>query len=133
MKSQEFRIGNTVYVYTGGNHAEHIHSLEPQDFKALQAMIDAEECKPIPLTEEWLLKFGFERKENNFTDFVYIKQLDKEAFICLEDDFSFCFFDTVVSYDKGEYPAFDFIPKYVHQLQNLYFALTGEELEIKSN
>lgn len=75
--------------------------------------------KPIPLTDEWLLKFGFEKIENNW------KVLD---YVCFK-----------LSWERlaGLVLVFDnesiFLPqiKYVHQLQNLYFALTGEELTLK--
>jgi hypothetical protein len=72
----------------------------------------------IPLTEEWLLKFGFEK--------TYIGYDEKYPF-----------------FEKGLIiiDACDFTIetasglvieiKYVHQLQNLYFALTGEELTLK--
>jgi hypothetical protein len=86
--------------------------------------------KPIPLTEEWLLKFGFKRR------FACNKWFEKshKGVLLLTNDFNEI---------KGE--AFstkiefvfihDYTPsvraKYVHQLQNLYFALTGKELTIK--
>lgn len=99
-------------------------------------------CEPIPLTEEWLLKFGFEKKQKEFynrravpTEFYWLKEfyvdIDEltgpnglEPFICF-------------GYDKDYFPKdhtyFNWIatPDYVHQLQNLYFALTGHELEVK--
>lgn len=70
---------------------------------------------PIPINEEWLLAFGFEKHIDtsgykwcigNF----YIMQFGKNAFYC---DYSLVF-------------SVDF----VHQLQNLYFALTQKELEL---
>lgn len=74
--------------------------------------------EPILLTEEWLLKFGFDMKDKNRLDWV------KGAFNLErsnEDDSKFCF--EVYSH---------YIPlDYVHQFQNLYFALTGEELKLK--
>lgn len=76
--------------------------------------------KPIALTEEWLLKCGFESdtifgfnikyKKGNF-ELWYSKQ--KNIFL-VEN----------LKIIKCE-------PKYLHQLQNLYFALTGTELIIK--
>lgn len=60
--------------------------------------------KPIPLTEEWLVKFGFE------------KALDHEGFI--KNGLSF--FEGFLSNEQKHKL------QYVHQLQNLYFALTGE-------
>ena len=70
------------------------------------------ECtEPIPLTEDWLLKFGFEKKYNEY----YLGDI----IICEEiNDFKF-------GYDFYE----DILElKHVHQLQNLYYALTEKEL-----
>jgi hypothetical protein len=69
--------------------------------------------EPLPLTEEWLIKFGFEK-----TPLHYFK---KDGIILSVEDFYYeCFLGSN-----------SVIIKYVHQLQNLYFALTGEELEVK--
>lgn len=79
---------------------------------------------PIPLTEEWLLKFGF----------IEINEFSIAKTYCLV-------IDGIIKYKihKGidldyfvmpnEYNPIKF--KYVHQLQNLHFALTGQELTIK--
>jgi hypothetical protein len=71
---------------------------------------DPKDLNGIPLTEEWLVTFGFE----------YI-----EEYKWWEIDW--CNFTIDLG---GEYEfEFAFHPiKYVHQLQNLYFALTGKEL-----
>ena len=73
-------------------------------------------AEPIPLTEEWLLKFGF----------------DSKTLIFRNGNF------TMTWGNGGDYIDFQTIAgsymihvAHVHQLQNLYFALTGEELEIK--
>lgn len=70
------------------------------------------DLKPTPLTEEWLLKFGFKYKNGYgfIFKYGYISKQDKYWIyhnICKKIDF-------------------------VHQLQNLYFALTGEELIINN-
>ena len=76
--------------------------------------------KPIPLTEQWLKDFGF--RENNkkfFRDhpyFIGYKDWRPEGFWMLRDP---------------EVPIR--LIKYVHQLQNLYFALTEKELIKYSN
>ena len=77
--------------------------------------------QPIPLTEEWLLKFGFEEKSKskNFYLGNFRFHISKPANY---DGFIFC-------------DGYDVITdriKYVHQLQNLYFALIGEELILKN-
>ena len=108
--------------------------------------------RPIPLTEEWLLKFGFEVKpiskwNGNDADYrpenVSTEQRDfvLDSFILRYEIFTFNNVSEITTYcgiNSSWYPKvyFDSVPlyrlKYIHQLQNLYFALTGEELTIKS-
>lgn len=82
-----------------------------------------ENFNPIPLTEEWLLKLGF--------DNINSKEYGIKC--------GSCWMSLSNPKDMGEwqdcycwiFDRFKFIElKYVHQLQNLYFALTGNELEI---
>lgn len=107
MNAIELRIGNLVFVsdddHAAPIQAGGINAMEHGQFKP----------RPIPLTEEWLLKLGFRRSTDNdcvFSNGTLAVFFDKTD--------SFCEL-------KGAKP------KYVHQLQNLYFALTGEELTIK--
>jgi hypothetical protein len=74
--------------------------------------------QPIPLTEEWLLKFGFAKTENGWL------ALD----IC--NDWSYLYWERLAGLELSVNKYQITMPhiKYVHQLQNLYFALTGEEL-----
>jgi hypothetical protein len=69
--------------------------------------------KPIELTYQWLDKFGFEFKDAG--DFGH--------YYSLED------FDLNQDYQPIDFDCIEI--KYVHQLQNVYFSLTGKELEIK--
>jgi hypothetical protein len=77
---------------------------------------------PISLTEEWLVKFGFELKK------VSMGGREYEGW----RNFSF-HLDT--NYIKNtlfyHWMGGNIEIKHVHQLQNLYFALTNEELIIK--
>jgi hypothetical protein len=81
----------------------------------------------IPLTEEWIERFGF--KEDEVRD--YMLHLDKAEtmFLCAFSDDR----NNVYLY-KNYIMASDYVAKveYVHQLQNLYHALTGEELKLKT-
>lgn len=72
---------------------------------------DPKNAKPIPLTEQWLKDFGFKNSGNN-----NYKQLH---YTCM-----------VRSHGINICNNHGYIQdiKYVHQLQNLYFALTGKEL-----
>ena len=105
MKANELRIGNWFIEYE-----------EPQQFDG--DFYHLSDIKPIPLTREWLLKFGFTQINNRFTLENFRFHIEKP---CNYHGFLFCENHIVIT-DKI---------KHVHQLQNLYFALTGEELTIK--
>ena len=109
MKANELRIENWV------NHDGRLISIELKHFQDI-LLYPNEQRKyaPIPLTEEWLLKFGF-KKENNFT----WGNLEMEL-MQREDGFWI-------------WLGADLYLKHVHQLQNLYHALTRKELTIKQN
>jgi hypothetical protein len=109
------------------------------------------EVSPIPLTEEWMVKFGFrmdvwrrygngqdwqpEYPRTDYRDFKrddlvirietmsYISKEDKPGELVKHESKS-------IMVDDNHLPFRSF-PEYVHSLQNLYFALTGEELTIK--
>ena len=74
--------------------------------------------EPIPLTEEWLLKFGFEK---DFEGDVY-KNVNSNSFLCWQNN-------RVELLDDENNKCMAYCD-HVHQLQNLYFALTGEELTL---
>jgi hypothetical protein len=80
--------------------------------------------QPKVLTEIWLERFGFKINMDNF---------DWNAGIgtnCIGDfELSLRHTDNVGWFYKSKCTPI----KYVHQLQNLYFALTGKELTIKTN
>ena len=81
--------------------------------------------EPIPLTEEWLLKFGYNCSNDVFEKNNKNYFLGNEEYWIQEhtevNDFVFFGYDNSISVSI----------KHVHQLQNLYFALTGEELILK--
>ena len=71
--------------------------------------------KPIPLTEEWLVKFGFEKDtyERRIVDSWFI---GGKIHLTVTNGLLYNNYLQV---------------NHVHQLQNLYHALTGEELNLK--
>ena len=100
-----------------------------------------EAMNPIPLTEEWLLKFGFTKEKNKpskhhnkyfskwINDYKY-----SFSYAPFRKDWGF-YHSYTDAVDEKDNNKFDFIScgiKYVHQLQNLCFALTGEELTINT-
>lgn len=78
---------------------------------------------PVPLTEEWLLRFGF-RKFGIMGQFGN----DTEFDVSLSNELA-----QLRHSDSDNYDRVGIKFHQVHQLQNLYFALTGSELEIKEN
>jgi hypothetical protein len=113
MKASELRIGNFTtlgVVYLIDQDVFRVVDNEGDSFKNTWANI-----QPIPLSEKWLLKFGFETNDVRYWQIssfrLHINRYGEWIF-------------------KVE--TFEQEIKYVHQLQNLYFALKGEELTIKN-
>jgi hypothetical protein len=123
MKINNLRIGNLVY-YNGtkkelGVVTEIKKSLSPNveyvglDFRK-DIYYQVKDLEEIPITEEWLLKFGFEKDE--IIEF-YRKDETSSTIII---DFNFV---CLLGYSHVKIQT-------VNQLQNLYFSLTEKELII---
>jgi hypothetical protein len=114
IKASELRIGNRIYY--------EYFDIETREWKQKPINVTYREIyillnggkiekfvyQPIPTTEAWLFKFGFKR-----SSFGWIK-----SGMNLTPGFTLGFSSKRRSIDL----------KFVHQVQNLYFALTGEEL-----
>ena len=128
MEATELRIFN--FVYDNANQSEGIVTGINYDPDVSGIVIEVwyvdcttDRIEPIPLTEEWLFKFGF--RDNNYSFDKDIFHISWSVRVISTNVRSLFFLD-------GEIPDdWKINIKYVHQLQNLYFALTGEELEIK--
>lgn len=83
--------------------------------------------KPIPLTEEWLKKFGFEKKTG-----IYRKSFNEKV-IGIGLDGSYGLYDNENDWKIGSSFCGNNRIIFVHQLQNLYFALTNEELKFNQD
>ena len=85
-----------------------------------------EELAPIPLTEDWLLRAGFGKQTVNGFNIFHIYVLMTDFY--LRESFKVGYYWGAVINGRP-YELTDAINyEYVHQLQNLYFALTGDEL-----
>ncbi len=133
MKANELRIGNWVQTTEGYKRVAELDKYGiayHMTFDAVKLAL-CKYLKPIPLTEEILLKCGFEKIEEEFdghTDLHYILKVDSFCTLVLCDDFSFSFQDEKL---KEQICVKNDTLNSVHRLQNLYFVLTGEELEIE--
>ena len=115
IQPQELRIGN--FVFDSHQNTEKVFELSIFGDLHRVNELSPEAFNPIPLTEEILLKFGyignepvFSEKSTIFT--LRIHKIWKPFKIFLD-----------------EYYRFEI--KYVHQLQNLFFSLCGEELKFE--
>lgn len=114
MKANELRIGNIIQQGT-------IDLLEVRSIDGV-AEISCVRCngssisspEPETLTEEWLMKFGFERQPDR--SFMQRHNSIKVTLFGV----SWIGMDQTINTNVNS----------VHKLQNLYFALTGEELKL---
>lgn len=120
MEAKELRIGQYYFIHNsmGGNEVI-------QQFTNWTHALDFEGYgSGIPLTPELLEKAGFERdwQQASETNWTYKKQTRNKTLITYHcGTSSFMIGEPIVSITTIIY---------VHQLQNIMFALTGEELTI---
>lgn len=110
MRANELRLGNWVQT----KQTEKQFQVTVYAFQVV-SIVDSQ-YKPIPLTEEWLTRFGFDKIESA----IPTAYRTKSGFRIKEDERGYW-----MQHKHGLV-----IIKHVHQLQNLHHALTGEELII---
>lgn len=126
IKIEELRVGN--WVLWNGEYVN-VYGLE----KALERFertkindLYIEDFEPIPLTEEILLKCGFEDEDGGFGRWL---RLDYDIHNKNRHMLYKIGIERIEMCSKGMTTA-DAPLKHLHQLQNLYFALTGQELPV---
>lgn len=119
MKAEDLRIGNFVLDNLGGT----------LKIKGIQEDSDLSHIKPLILTEEWLVKFGYEKQCVTLSDGTQGGYWYKE-----DKMIRFAFWDGVWHCSMGDDKAGVLYKrlKYVHQFQNLCYELTDEKLTIKA-
>lgn len=138
MKANELRIGNLI-MYTNEKDLNRalrgtVLCVDIDTLMYVENNSRADFYEPIPITPEILEKCGFWYKPGGISGadmwqgmgFWYrVKELPNQEFL-LRGDFS-----------RKKPIALKLVGwfnsniEYIHQLQNLYFSMTGEELEVK--
>jgi len=141
MKSTELRIGNLIqtekygvkievkaifgkYGLECGNSGNDYDDYSP----------DIKDVKPIPLTEEWLINFGFEAYSThvNYIE-LQIKSNKPSNHVVIRYGLQRDYFN-IFNHSECDFTEMQYLTevKFVHQLQNLFYCLSGgEELTIK--
>lgn len=111
MDNQELRIGNTVLY-----NSELYRVSSGEDLEWM-------EYEPVILTEEWFKRMGFSIGPDYHPEGITYSLKVKGILITTTSLYQYLWIGGVIVNDNF---------KYVHQLQNLYFALTQEELCLKN-
>jgi len=119
MEANELRIGNWVEYFHDQNGFIQL-PLDKEMFDLAYSVLEEKkhleyDFNPIPLTEEWWPKFDYE----SIQEFACHISEKAEMYLGIHIDF----------YNDEGIQFIENLP--IHKIQNLYFILTGEELEIK--
>lgn len=124
MEATELRLGNKIYSneFDIDNGCDVLQIVDC-DYYAIHEIFKGNKVNkysPIPITENLLLKIGFE----------YSKTTDK--FFIKDNTFGISTADNKFRFIQGNLVCQLILRdlKYVHELQNLYYALTGNELSL---
>jgi hypothetical protein len=130
LKNNDFRIGNFTYGIEQKPQAiRRVTSINEDNVYLIR--IDGlhgdlgytyDNINPIKLTEEWLIRLGVnEVKSQEVLRINYVKYYKTDN----KFDYCLCYYFDDDGYVDNVFKEI----KYVHELQNLYFALTGSELQ----
>ncbi len=116
MRTEHLRIGNLINHKIYGQCV--VTAIDSQAIRVIKTKhligeewFPIDDFTPINLNDEWLLKFGLYEREFSFDkgSFYLTKRIGEKAYL----------------YQETRSP---FRVEFVHQIQNLYFALKSEEL-----
>lgn len=137
INGNELRIGNLVK----GRRREHDYTFigKVEGIGLASVCIELEnydflEIHPIPITEEWLIKSGFENVKESIILKSYILNYSRDRYISVSDVATpnmmiWHGYRTETEHDVINIWNWDYDKNiHVHQLQNIVFALTGTEL-----
>ncbi|WP_347217796.1 hypothetical protein [Chryseobacterium sp.] len=126
MEKKELRLGNLINLHE--NIVVEVSEIKDRSIITSHDLeISYEYLSSIPLTEEWLLKFGFDKITNEEGDF-YQKGYVRVSIDEYEDGW-FNFRKRVPSQLWKDNLVTQI--KFVHELQSLYLLIEKEELNIR--
>lgn len=130
LKCTDLRIGNYVNIEGDVVKVKEIYEKSIHYANSEYESYATEDfIQPIELTEEVLVKIGFGKRNdcytlsNEYIFFVYYKDSFKQELLASVKRKGKCYYNT------NELKNYDI--KYLHQLQNAYYCLTNEELNIE--
>lgn len=135
IEPNELRIGNALFdrnndIVIVESILDYGINYDP-DIEACKYQFRDNELRPIPLTEERLLKCGFEQVDDMpYHPDMKTRSLYINTLILRKNTYSNLFEFHFQHKDPSMFENTEV--KYLHQLQNLYFALDGKELEINN-
>lgn len=155
IKPNELRIGNWIDDFGDGNGQ--VQGIDADGYvltSANDVYQPHETFKPIPLTEDWILKFGFVLEDTDSFSEYFNKSFGKikayvggglgNVWFCSHFDWM-CHEENITSKRgwcvgrrntnkryKGWNYDYSAEVEYVHQFQNLFFCLTGYDLVVPS-
>ena len=122
MKATDLRIGNLVLRKDLFDNKQKFKETIVCHNAITACYTNNDNFQPIPLTEEWLLKFGYKgRKDFKWNGSIVGIQIKDGKFYLGIKDLGNVLFHSVVEI------------KTVHHFQNLYYFLTNEELTYDIN
>lgn len=128
---KEVRIGN-ILKSSDSSKLINVFHIDEDDDRGRINYIGVNNYQPVELTPEILEAAGFGYNGNDKC-FGYVNETEEiliELGDYYEDDGRAVFYYNLPDTDNSTCIAYC---KYLHQLQNLYFALTGQELQIDAN
>lgn len=137
MTAIELRIGNSVLAKNNGNYKEievisigkdfdgeyFIEDDDDERYYFGDYRIPNDDIKAILLTEEWLDGTELNKVKSEFTRFIEYRYGENDNATLRYDTYDMTF---ALYYEHKRISAIMF---YVHEAQNITFALTGEELK----
>lgn len=132
METSELRIGNLI-SFRG--YAREVKYIMPNKVKVdgAETYYFVSEYKPIQITEERLLKLGFEKDKEYFTKRYSRYEDEIISWLMVHYDKSMSRYVATVGNDNNIFAININSYLHIYQLQNLYFSLTGEGLILNGN